>query len=477
MVRFVRHPTKNADETEENRGKPSTPMRKIVQQQPSLVAPFIDHEHAEELRAMDAWLETIPSAAGLVYEDLVRDVRDPQKGRENALTADQVLRALLVMRMRNFTYEDLAFHLADSATYRTFCRLGLGESGPSVSALNRDFKKVRPETLETVNRMVLGTAADAGIEKARKVRVDCTVTETNIHQPSDSEQLWDCVRVLARGLRRGGELTEIDFVDHTRRAKRRRLGIRTAKNKKVRRQRYRDLLKITRKTIAAAERGAEVLKTYTAAEPLEMLAAWELADELLHFTGLARQVVDQAHRRVILGEKVPPEDKVLSIFEPHTDIIIKKRRETEFGHKLCLATGVSGLVLDLVVEEGNPADSSLSVRMVERQQEIYGRVPRQTALDGGFASRSNLADLKAKGVQDVCFSKGRGLKVTEMVKSSWVYRRLRNFRAGIEAGISFLKRCFGLRRCSWHSLPSFKAYAWASVVAANLLTLARYQLD
>ena len=452
-------------------------MRKIVHQQYPLVAPFIDHDHAKELHAMDAWLETIPAAVGLVYDDLVRDVRDPKKGRENALTADQVLRALLVMRMRNFTYEDLAFHLADSATYRTFCRLGLGESGPSVSALNRDFKKVQAETMEQVNRMLLEAAVDAGIEQARKVRFDCTVTETTIHEPSDSEQLWDCVRVLTRGLRRGQEIVEIAFVDHTRRAKRRRLGIRTAKNKKVRRQRYRDLLKITRKTISAAERGAEALKAYTAVDPLEMLAAWELADELLHFTDLARRVVSQAHRRVILEEKVPPEDKVLSIFEPHTDIIIKKRRETEFGHKLCLATGASGLTLDLVVEDGNPADSSLSVEMVERQQEIYGRVPRQAALDGGFASKRNLADIKALGVTDVCFSKGRGLQIADMVKSAWVYRRLRNFRAGIEAGISFLKRCFGLRRCSWRSLPSFKAYAWASVVAANLLTLARYSLE
>ena len=283
--------------------------------------------------------------------------------------------------------------------------------------------------------------------------------------------------MLTRLLQRGKETVEIAFVDHTRRAKRRRLGIRTAKNKKVRRQRYRDLLKVTRKTISAAERGAEVLKAHTTADPLEVLIAWELADELLHFTDLARRVVSQAHRRVILEEKVPPEDKVLSIFEPHTDIIIKKRRETEFGHKLCLATGASGLTLDLVVEDGNPADSSLSVEMVERQQEIYGRVPRQAALDGGFASKRNLADIKALGVTDVCFSKGRGLQITDMVKSTWVYRRLRNFRAGIEAGISFLKRCFGLRRCSWRSLPSFQAYAWASVVAANLLTMARYSLE
>lgn len=451
-------------------------MRKNVHDQLPLVARYIDHEHAEELRAMDDLLAEIPAAVDLVYADLVCGLRHPEKGRQGRLTAEQVLRALVLMRLRTFTYEDLAFHLADSGTYRTFCRLGIGDQGPSVSALNRDFKKIRPETLEATNRMLLGVAVDAGVEKARKVRFDCTVTETLVHEPEDSEQLWDCVRVLTRGLNRGRAFTEIEFVDHTRRAKRRRMGIRTAKTKKVRRARYVDLLKVTRKTIAAAERGAAALQSFSSPDLMKWMAAQGLAEELLHVVGLAHRVVDQTHRRVVLEEYVPPEDKVLSIFEPHTDIIIKKRRETEFGHKLCLASTPSGLFADLVIEDGNPADSTLATRMVERQQDIYGRPPRQAAFDGGFASKDNLADIKALGVKDVCFSKGRGLKVTDMVKSSWVYRRLRNFRAGIEAGISFLKRCFGLRRCTWRSLHSFKAYAWASVLTANVLTLARYAL-
>ncbi len=133
-------------------------------------------------------------------------------------------------------------------------------------------------------------------------------------------------------------------------------------------------------------------------------------------------------------------------------------------------------MLDVVVLEGNPADSTLASIMVERQERLYGRPPSQVAFDGGFASRANLEELKERGVSDVCFSKGRGLAVADMVKSTWVYRKLRDFRAGIEAGISFLKRCFGLTRCTWRSLKSFGAYVWASVVAANLLTLARYRL-
>ena len=114
--------------------------------------------------------------------------------------------------------------------------------------------------------------------------------------------------------------------------------------------------------------------------------------------------------------------------------------------------------------------------MIQRQDDIFGRVPRQVAFDGGFASQANLQDIKELGVQDVAFSKKRGLDVLEMAKSTDVYRALRHFRAGVEAGISFLKRCFGLDRCMWRGLASFKAYVWASVVSANLLMLARHAL-
>jgi IS5 family transposase len=191
---------------------------------------------------------------------------------------------------------------------------------------------------------------------------------------------------------------------------------------------------------------------------------------------LVKRVISQTERRVLKGEKVPATEKIVSIFEPHTDVIVKDHRDTYYGHKLTLSCGGSGLVLDCVVEEGNPADSTLPVRMVERQEDLFGRPPRQVALDGGFASKVNLRDIKGLGVKDVAFSKRRGLKVTDMVKSTWVYRRLRRFRAGIEGIISFLKRCFGMERCTWRGGTSFKTYAWASVISMNLVLLARHKL-
>lgn len=138
--------------------------------------------------------------------------------------------------------------------------------------------------------------------------------------------------------------------------------------------------------------------------------------------------------------------------------------------------GTSQLILDCVILEGNPADATLTDQMFDRHKDVYGRYRLKAALDGGFASKDNLESAKRKGIKDVCFAKKRGIEVEDMCRSEWVYKRLRRFCAGIESGISWLKRCFGFARCKWKTWRSFKSYVWASIVCANLLTLARKEL-
>jgi IS5 family transposase len=410
----------------------------------------------------------------LVHRDLVGNGRNPLKGRK-AMTAEQVLRAIIVKQMNEYSYRTLAFHLLDSNTYQAFCRFPLGKV-PKKAALQQNIKRVRPETMEQVNRAILKKAKFDGVEKGRKVRTDCTVVETNIHDPMDSWLLFDCVRVLTRLMVRGYETFPISFSRHNKRAKRRALGILNAKNNDERRPLYRDLVVVTGQTLDDALRYVGRLKVWKVKTLRQELLQPVLIAELERFVNLTLRVIDQTERRIFKGETVPSNEKVVSIFEPHTDIIVKSRRETEFGHKICLTTGASSLILDCVVLEGNPNDSDLARKMIDRQIEIYERPPRQAAFDGAFASAANVEDIKGQGVKDVMFSKKRGMEVLEMVKSSWVYQRLRNFRAGIEGGISFLKRCFGLDRCTWSGLPSFKSYVWSSIVTANLLILARHKM-
>lgn len=449
-------------------------MRKKSKKQMPLMEPAVDHPHAAELEAINRILNKNHTTSELVLQDLCRGKRRQRRSGANGMTAEQVLRAGIVKQMFGFTYEELAFHIVDSKTLRRFMLIGIADKGFKKSVLCKTVKAISPETWEAINKVLCNYAKDEKIEKGREVRIDCTVVESNIHKPKDSNQLYDSVRVLSRLLSRVKEDygLPIIFTNHSRRAKRRSLGILNAKGPKGRKKHYVDLLKVTAKSIGYAAKAIEIIDNTVSAD----MGLVALRSELDHYHQLATRVVSQTERRVLLGQKVPASEKVFSIFEEHTDIIIKDRREKHFGHKICLTGGASNLIIDCVITDGNPADSSLTEQMLDRQKEIYGQYPLKVALDGGFASKKNLEKAKDKKIKDVCFAKKRGLEVEDMCRSQWVYNRLRRFRAGIEAGISWLKRCFGMARCMWKGLRSFKSYVWASIVSANLLTIARRQL-
>jgi len=443
------------------------------QDQLSLTRSPIEHTHAAELGKIGEIISSNPRIAHLITQDLLRGVAHPHTGARG-LSGEQVLRVLLIKQMNHFSYDELAFHLADSTTYQSFCGLGALEPTPSRSTLAENLKKVHAKTLEKINRRVIRHAMALGVEQGRKVRIDATVTETNIHAPTDSTILCDGVRVLSRLLKKAQRWCGFtEWQNHTKRAKRRTLAIQHTVAEALRLQAYVDLLKVTH---ASASYAAAALKALRATRGKRRAAARDLADQIDAVLSLVWGAIDQTERRVLRAESVPAEQKITSVFEPHTDIIIKDRRETLYGHKLFLSAGESGLITDCVIGQGNPADSTMAVPMLRRQLRILGRTPEQAALDGGFASKENLTEGKALGITDLAFSKKRGLAISDMTRSTWIYRCLRNFRAGIEGLISFLKRAFGLDRCNWKGEQSFASYVMSSVIAANLLTLARHLL-
>lgn len=446
-------------------------MRKQQQSQMSLMITSIDHPRAEELQRISKFLDLHPIISKMVWQDLTYDVQNHQSGAQG-MSAEQVLRAAILKQTEGFSYEDLAFHLLDSRCYHTFCRIGVTHKGFKKSALASAIKAISAKTWEAINSIITAHAEDKRIERGRELRIDCTVVSSNIHEPSDSKLLWDAVRVITRVLtalkeREGG--LQLSFSDHTRRAKRRMLAIQHAKSMKARKKLYLDLLKVTQRTLNYAKTAISVATTCASPYSLSVF------DDLKEIIELTERVMDQTIRRVLHGELVPAEEKVVSLFEPHTDIIKKDGREILYGHKICLSVGRSNLITDCVILKGNPADSTLVEQILNRHDQLYGRYPLKVALDGGFASKSNLQFAKSKHIKDVCFAKKRGMKVDQMCRSDYVYKRLRRFRAGIESAVSWLKRCFGLDRCTWKTLPSFHSYVWASIVSANLLTLARSQ--
>ena len=340
---------------------------------------------------------------------------------------------------------------------------------PKKSALQGTISAIRAETWEAINRTLLISARQEKVEAGKVVRLDSTVAAALIHEPSDSSLLWDGVRVLVRLLKTADALVGgLEWRNHQRAAKKRARAIEYARDRLKRVPHYRELIKLTRTTLAYADQATTQL--WRAADPMAA-ALWQA--EFHHYRPLIERIIAQTERRVLHGEAVAANEKIVSLFEPHADIIVKGGRDIQYGHKLNLTAGRSGLILDLVIEAGNPADSERFLPMLERHIAFYGGAPRQTAADGGFASRNNLAQAKALGVHDVAFHKKAGLRVMDMVKSNWVYRKLRNFRAGIESDISCLKRAYGLARCIWRGLDHFAAYVWSSVVAYNLSIFAR----
>jgi IS5 family transposase len=379
------------------------------------------------------------------------------------------MRCALLKQYRQLSYEELAFHLEDSASFRAFARLPLGWV-PKKSVLHNTISAIRAETWEAINRDMLGSALKEKVEGGERIRVDSTVTAALIHDPSDSSLLYDAVRVMARLLEAAEDLAggaDMAWSDHRRGAKRRAYKIQYSRGRPNRIHHYRELIKFTKATRDSLDTARAKLN----GSPDIRVALWRAAVD--EYRPLIDKIIGQAERRVLLGETVPVSEKIVSLFEPHADIIIKGSRDVQYGHKLNLVSGKSGLILDLVIEAGNPADSERFLPMLERHIAFYGRAPRQMAADGGYASGHNLRQAKAQGVCDVAFHKKAGLKIEDMAKSRGVYRRLRNFRAGIEAGISCLKRAYGLAQCTWRGLEHFRAYVWSSVVAHNLALFAR----
>jgi IS5 family transposase len=442
-------------------------MRQERTVQATIFEVFAGHQIGCELKAISGWLDGQRPLISLVASDLRREGLR-QTGR-HGLPAETVLRCALLKQQRQLSYAELAFYLEDSASFRAFARLPLAWS-PKKSVLHRTISAIRPETWEAVNRALIACAQQDKLEEGAMVRIDSTVTAALMHEPSDSALLWDAVRLMTRLLHQAAALPgapAMRWHDRRRMAKRCANEIAYSRGKDNRRRLYRKLIAATHATRATLLRADQRLIGLTD------IAAERWRAQVSHYLPLITRVLTQSERRVLRGQTVPASDKLVSLFEPHADIIVKGARDVQYGHKLNLVTGKSGLILDIVIEAGNPADAERFLPMLDRHIDRYGRPPRQMAADGGYASRDNLDQAKARGITDVAFHKKRGLAVADMTKSPWVYRKLRNFRAGIEAGISCFKRAYGGSRCTWRGLDHFKAYVWSAVVAHNLVLFAR----
>lgn len=425
-----------------------------------------------ELKDISKIVDNNKSIYNSIYEDISPNNNVGRKG----LSAEQLFRIAILLKLRGLTYEELEFHLADSATFRSFARLFPGHY-PKKSTLQENIKRISAETWSSINNIIVQYSIEKGIEKGDTIRIDATAVETNIHKPTDSSLMLDGVRVITRLLDNANELFEnkiLQYSDHNRAAKRKNIVIENNKTKQDKKNlKYKEMFKISEKVIEYADSAITILNNYNFDDVFNSIQAQFLSRKIDLYADLLFRVIDQTKRRIIDDEKVPARQKIFSIFESHTDIIAKENRIKIFGHKIFISTGKSGIITDCIVVRGNPNDTTLFGEILERQKILLGKTPKKMAADGGFASKENLNKAKEEGVEDMGFSKKRGLKTLDMVRSEWIYEKLRKFRAGIEGIISALKRAFGLDRCTWTTWEGFNQYIQSSVVAFNLQVLAR----
>ena len=262
---------------------------------------------------------------------------------------------------------------------------------------------------------------------------------------------------------------EIEYHNHTKRAKKRRYRIVNTSSKEKRVEGYRDLLKESRMTGKYGESCIEQLERKVRQGDIE---ARVYKEDLAGYLESLKTIINQTERRVLNEEKVEAKDKLVSIFETYSDILAKGKRKVVFGHKILLSGGESNLILDCMIERGNWSDAEYFGKGIDRLKGKYDVHPEEITADGGFASKINYDCAVGKGIKEVLFTKNCSSKIVELVKTSRAYKRLKKFRAGIEGCISAAKRSYGLSRCTWKGWRSFQSYVWLGVIAFNLNIMA-----
>lgn len=432
------------------------------------------------LYAISDLLDRHGDLVDVVHQDLVRGLRKPRTGRWG-MTAEQVLRAFVLKGIKNWDLRELRERTADGFGLRRFTRF-FSRRVPKHDAFNRAFNRLRPETVRTINDAVIRAAVDRGLEDGTRLRVDTTVVETDIHWPTDSTLLWDSVRVITRLVRRFLDKLTVPgpgFTNRTRSARRRMQEIQrmTPAQRRTRLvPKYRELLRTTEQVVADARRVLDTVPADPAESPTGLVIRQAIAQQIHHFCGLADRVIAQTRRRVLEKEQVPAGEKVLSIFEPHTDLIKrgKARKPMEFGHKVFLAESRIGLITQYCVIAGNPNDEIHVLPSLQRHHEAFGLAPDLYAADRGFYSVTNLDACRQAGVKLECLPQRGGRKTAEraVYEKSRAFRQGQRFRAGIEGRISVLCRGRGMRRCLLEGPVRFETFLGLAVLANNLMVIA-----
>jgi IS5 family transposase len=413
-----------------------------------------------ELGLIDTILEQHPHLISLLEEDIIRGQKSSVFGRKDTPSVEQIVHAAIYKELKGLEYRQLEYHQTDSRICAAFIKID--DLRPyCFQVYHKYISQISSDNLQKLLVELNKIAIDEGLEDIEKIRQDSTVVETNIHYPTNNSILWDCIKEANRLLGHlREEINTLSYLDYTKQAKKTYYKINMIKGQDKRAELFRKQLVLFVKTINQV---SNVIKK----NPCCSIIAMALFGQLEKHREVMKLVYDMVRLKEIKGEKVPNESKIYSIYEQHTDIIVKGSREVQFGHKVDLCSGKSNLVLNCQVLRGNPSDKALFAPAVDDIIDNYGQVPRDCVTDGGYASLANQAHAQEQGITNIVFNKVVG-SLQNIASSKNLGTRLKKWRSEIEAVISNIKRGFNLARCTWKGWEHFVAKVLWSVIAYNI---------
>lgn len=439
----------------------------------------------EDVRALwEPWM--VQADRLLDDEELIDRVFEAQgKRHEHSATkgrsqtpAEMVLRLLLLKHVRNWSFDVLEREVRMNLAYRDFTRIGMGKV-PDAKTLARIAQALGGEVIAELHRRLVEIAQEEGVIQGRKLRVDTTVVETNIHYPTDSSLLGDGARVLTRTMKKietqAGKLKR-KVRNRTRSISKRVIAIATASRHKgeegeaKRKKQYKELLRYSRQVLNDTKRVMAEIEQMSAKKKQGLRG---MCEHLSVMAGRVRQVVKQTKARIFDGI-TQLQGKIVSLFEPHTEIIRKGKasKPTEFGKMVQVQETENQIITHYDVFDQRPSDRDLLLGAVEAHQRVLGRVPHLATADAGYYSRAQEQALEEKGVKWVAVP-NRNTKSAERKKkehSRW-FKKAQAWRTGCEGRISVLKRRHGLTRCRYHGVEGMKRWVGLGVMADTLISM------
>ena len=431
--------------------------------------PKVIRDYRARYRAISQVLDRNAEILDRVDRDLQKLSQGGQKGREGDFTSENILRALIVQDMEGLPFREAVIRIGGDPFLQDFARMRK-KAVMDFSFLNKCSLAIRPETWKRVNELLGRYAVGRGVVHPAIIRTDTTVIESNIHYPTDASLLWDTWRVAARLLERAREILpqSVSHRFHTRKIKRLYLFITryikspSAKRQQAVRASFATLIERVEWIVAIA---GEFCERFCSSGHLELAGA---ALELKAYLPSMRTIPATARRANLQGETVPASQRVFSLFEPHTELIKRGKRQkpVEFGHKVLLCETAEKFITDYEVYEKQPPDCDLTGPVIERHEKLFGQRPVVLAADKGFCPEKSKFEELSKLVAYLAIPR----RMQDFMDK--LLARCQAFRAGIEGTISGLKRAFRWFRCFFHGFKGFARNVGLGVFCHNLIVLA-----